>query len=99
MSLDLLHRRLQREIAARKAAESILEGKALELFQANQKLNRLNQELEAEVERRSARLAKSELRYRQLVESAKDLIYHINAEGYITFVNKVVHDFGYTVDQ
>lgn len=99
MNQDLLQRRLEREKAARKAAESILEGKALELYQANQKLNRLNQELEAEVRRRSARLAKSELRYRQLVESAKDLIYHIDAEGLITFVNQVVKDYGYKSDQ
>ncbi len=49
-SLELLQRRYDRERAARKAAESLLEGKSLEVFQANQKLRDLADQTKAIVE-------------------------------------------------
>jgi len=47
--LELLQKKLDREIAARKQAENILESKALELFNANSELNILNTTLESQI--------------------------------------------------
>ncbi|MCT4624047.1 MAG: PAS domain S-box protein, partial [Schleiferiaceae bacterium] len=96
MDNKALERRLNREIAARKAAEKILEDKSLELFEANEKLQELNNSLETQVEQRSLALLESEKRYKLLVESAHDLIYITNGSGYITYVNSVIEkDFGF----
>lgn len=51
-----LERRAQREHAARHEAERLLESKSLELFDANQRLIRLNQDLEQRVEARTKQL-------------------------------------------
>lgn len=92
----LLERKLAREKAARRSAESILEAKAIELFQANEKLKGLNSSLEEEVRLRTNELAESESRFRELIESAKDLIYNIDYDGMITYANKVATDhYGY----
>ena len=92
--------RLNREIAARKAAEEILESKSLELFKANKKLKNLNTSLETEVEEGSKKLTESEKRFKILVESAHDLIYIVGNEGSITYVNNVCEkEFGYNVEE
>ena len=83
----LLERRIQREIKARKAAEAILESKSLELYQANAKLVELNAQLESQVAERTQELAKSEARYRSLIEGAHDIIFVTNQDGIITYVN------------
>jgi hypothetical protein len=72
--LNLLKRRIEREIVARKSAEEILEAKALELFEANAELLQLNETLEKEIVNRTDDLVRSRLRYEQLVESANDII-------------------------
>ena len=51
-----LERRIERERAARIAAESLLEGKSRELYAANQLLSRLAAELEGRVEERTREL-------------------------------------------
>ncbi len=95
--ISLLKKKLERERAARKQAESILEAKARELFEANESLKELNQNLEIEIAKRTSSLAASELRYRALVEQAKDLIYNIDDEGYFMYVNSIgIERFGYT---
>ncbi len=95
--ISLLKKKLERERAARKQAEGILETKARELFEANESLKTLNQNLEIEVAKRTSSLVASELRYRALVEEAKDLIYNIDAEGYFMYVNSIgIERFGYT---
>jgi len=76
----LLKKRLIREIAARKQAEIILESKARELFQVNETLKKLNQNLEKEINIRTKSLKESECRYRILVEQAQDIIYNIDSE-------------------
>jgi len=95
--ISLLRKRIDRERAARKQAESILETKAKELFEANESLKTLNQNLEIEIAKRTSSLAASELRYRALVEQAKDLIYNIDNEGYFMYVNSIgIEKFGYS---
>jgi len=94
--IELLNKKLQREKAARKQAENILEAKALELYQANESLRKLNQNLEKEIVKRTESLTQSEKRYRILVENAKDIIYNIDNEGYFLFVNSTgIQRFGY----
>lgn len=50
--IELLKKAYQRERQARKTAERILEEKALELYQANNKLLKLNESLESDLENR-----------------------------------------------
>ena len=85
--LERLNRRIEREISSRKAAEKILEEKALELYQVNEKHKVLNEELEKKVELRSQALIESELRFRTLVESATDVIFNTNNQGIFTYIN------------
>jgi len=67
--IELLKRQLDRERRARKEAERLLEDKAMELYQANQRLKDLNLNLERQIERRSKELLTSELKYRSMVET------------------------------
>lgn len=53
---ERLRRRVERELAARHEAERLLEKKSLELFEANQRLIRLNADLEQRVEARTRQL-------------------------------------------
>ena len=78
--IEILQRRLERERAARKQAESILEAKAKELYE-------LNQSLEAQIKQRTAQLQDSEKSYRNIVDNADDIIYNIDREGIFTYVN------------
>ncbi|WED23736.1 response regulator [Vibrio sp. JC009] len=57
--IELLERRLQREKAARKAAEGLLETKSRELYQTNEQLKELAAGLEDEVARRTEDLVLS----------------------------------------
>jgi len=50
---------IRRERAARKAAEAVIEKKSLELYEANQALQKLNESLEAKVERRTREIEAS----------------------------------------
>lgn len=56
--LQLVQRKLERERAARKEAEALLEAKSLELFEANEQLRGLNESLEGRVRERTAELKK-----------------------------------------
>ncbi|WP_428655214.1 PAS domain S-box protein [Runella sp.] len=95
--IEILKRRVEREQKARKQAETILEDKALQLYQANEQLRRLNENLEQQVKEESEKLQKSEKRYQQLIESVQDIIYKISPEGFFTFVNPVVQQrLGYS---
>lgn len=98
--IEILQRRLEREIAARKEAESILEKKALELYNSNEKLQQLNQSLEHTIEERTRELANSKRQFQSLVESAGDIIYNADAKGYFTYVNPVTSRIlGYGIDE
>lgn len=98
--IEILQRRVERERKARLQAEAILEEKALQLYQTNEKLRLLNENLEKQVIEGGAKLQKSEKRYRQLIESVQDIIYKISPLGYFTFVNPVVEQrLGYCPDE
>ncbi len=98
--LELLKKRITREIAARKAAEAVIESKALELFHLNNQLQELNQALESKVQERTQQLTESERQYRLLVESAKEIIYYSNPEGYITYTNAMAEQvLGYSKEE
>jgi len=91
--LEILQRRLEREKAARKQAESILEVKAAELYE-------VNQSLELQVKERTAALEKSEQQYRSIIESADDIIYNIDSNGNFSFVNPAGLNYtGYEEDE
>jgi PAS domain S-box-containing protein len=60
--IDILKRRLLREINARKQAEAILEEKALQLY-------KLNEELESKIVERTTELRISEEKYRGILEN------------------------------
>lgn len=95
-----LKRRIEREIQSRKSAEKILEQKALELYNANEKLKRLNGELEQKMILRSKALIESEERYRSLVESASDVIFNTDNQGFFTYINETgAKLYGYTEDE
>lgn len=98
--IDLLKRRLQREINSKKQAEAILEQKALELYRANEELRNLNESLEQKITERTKELEDSELRYRQIVENATDIIYRADARGYFTYINQTASvRLGYTQEE
>lgn len=89
MPESLLNRRIDREIKARKAAERILEEKALEVHYKNLELQRLNQELENKVLDRTKQLEESKKAYKGLVEKAGDIIFNLDSEGRFIYVNPV----------
>lgn len=85
--LNIIKRRFERERLARKEAERILEQKSLELYNTNQKLFKLNNELQSEVEARVKQLKFAEHEYQQLVESVNDLIFKTDLDGRFLYVN------------
>ena len=80
---DLLKRRVERERLARKQAEAILEGKALELYYANNELRTLNENLEHKVAQRTAELRASEEKYRGIIENMELGLMEVDNEGII----------------
>lgn len=94
--VDILKARLEREIDARKQAEQLLEEKALALFDANLALKKLNADLEEEIKQRTIQLTESESKFRLLVEKATEIIYNVDINGNITYVNNVgIEQYGY----
>lgn len=98
--IEILQRRVERERKARLQAEAILEEKAFQLYQTNEKLRFLNENLEQQVIEGGAKLQKSEKDTSKAIESVQDIIYKISPEGYFTFVNPVVEQrLGYCPDE
>ncbi|PRY35896.1 PAS domain S-box-containing protein [Spirosoma oryzae] len=90
--LELTKRRLEREKAARRQAEAILEDKARQLYHANEALQRLNGSLETEIQRKLIELDLSEQRYRQLIDSVDDIIYKMSLDGLFTYVSPAIEN-------
>ncbi|WP_421919802.1 ATP-binding protein [Marinifilum sp.] len=86
---ELLQRKIERERLARKEAEKLLEEKSLELYESNQKLKSLNNNLENLVKERTQKLLDTEHEYFTLVESITDIICKINLQGEVVFVNRI----------
>jgi len=84
--IELLKRRLQREQAARKQAETILEQKALELYDSNQALKKLNESLEKTIEERTFELQQSEYKYRGIMENMELGLMEVDDEQVIVRV-------------
>lgn len=78
--IDILKRALEREKAARKQAEKILEDKAAELYLANEKLIKYNQDLEI-------LLTKTDSQLQGVFENIVDAYVIINLEGDILKMN------------
>ncbi|MEN7551369.1 PAS domain S-box protein [Rapidithrix thailandica] len=98
--IEQLKRKVERERKARKQAERILEEKALELYKTNLQLKALNERLEKKVTERTKELEQSEARYRQLVETAHDIIFKSNFEGYFTYANPIAEEkLGYSTEE
>ena len=87
--LEAYKKALKRERESRKAAEKILEDKSMQLFMKNKELEELNRNLEQQVKDRTRVLEESEAKYRDLIESANDIIYGADQNGYFEFVNAV----------
>ncbi len=97
---DILQRKLDRERKARKQAESILEKKALELYQANLELKQFNEALEIKVQSRSEALFRSEKKYREIMENMRLGLVEIDLEGNILKTNEVYQKMtGYSAEE
>ena len=95
-----LNRRVKREIKARKAAEGILEKKALELYDANENLRNLNKELEKKIKNRTQELQAKEARFRSLIETATDVIFNSYETGVFTYMNPTgLQVYGYDYEE
>lgn len=96
----LLKRQLARERAARVEAESILEKKSRELYEVNQHLSSLNKTLESQIQEKLDELGTSQQRYKEIIESVRDIIYRTSPEGYFIYVNPVVKPIlGFTTEE
>ena len=62
-----------------------------QLLDVQAKLRLLNDQLE----QRTKQLEESEMRFRSLVETAPDIIYRIDENGYIVFINQSIRKLGY----
>jgi PAS domain S-box-containing protein len=85
-----LEKKIARERRARKDAEALLEAKSLELYEANQRLQRVNESLEERVEARTSDLASmnEQLRILAMVAARTDnAVIITDAAGYIEWVN------------
>jgi PAS domain S-box-containing protein len=78
--IDHLIRSLERERKARKEAEQLLEHKSLELYRANQVLEKQQSILKLQ-------LSASDFNFATIVESLPDLVVEIDNEGKIIFIN------------
>lgn len=87
--LALLQRRFERERAARREAETILEQKALELYHANNELLRLNVGLEKVVEERTGALSTEQTRLRSLISNLDSGVLLEDENRKIVLVNQL----------
>ena len=72
--IELLKRKLLREKGARQQAEKILEAKAVELHEANEKLRKLNADLEITIQERSESLNRSQIQYKLLIQNLQSAV-------------------------
>ncbi|MGV3637216.1 MAG: PAS domain S-box protein, partial [Flavobacteriales bacterium] len=83
--IRLLERALERERAARKAAERLLTEKSMELFSANERLRKGNEELERLVLERTNEVRKAERRWRFALTGTGDGVWEIDTHDWSVF--------------
>ncbi|MBP6618713.1 MAG: PAS domain S-box protein [Leadbetterella sp.] len=86
--IELLERKISRERDARLQAEKILEAKAFELYEVNEKLHKLNLELEAKVLERSESLMRSQIQYKLLIQNLQSSLLLEDENRKIVIANK-----------
>ena len=78
--IGILKKRIERERLARKQAEAILETKALELFHTNEKLKKLNENLEQTITQRTEELNKAKLTAEQSQRAEQQFLANMSHE-------------------
>jgi PAS domain S-box-containing protein len=81
--IAILIRRIERERKGRLQAEAIMEKKASELFEANEKLRAWNEKLEQQVRERTVQLRESEEKYRGIIENMELGLLEVNNDDII----------------
>jgi len=76
----ILKKRIERERLARKQAEAILENKALELYNTNEKLKKLNENLEQTITQRTEELNKAKLTAEQSQKAEQQFLANMSHE-------------------
>lgn len=91
---------LANERKARKEAEAFLEHKALELAQANAKLQDYNTNLEVEIERRSMDLVTSDRKYRTVIDNMSLGLIEVDNHHQVLYTNDSFCEMmGYTREE
>lgn len=91
--IDILQRNLQREKAARKIAEKILEEKSLQLYNTAQELKVANQQLEQLLDEKTSQL-------QGIFENINDAYIVMDLEGNVLKMNDAAIDlFGYDIEK
>ncbi len=78
--VGILKKRIERERLARKQAEAILEHKALELFHTNEKLKKLNENLEQTITERTEELNKAKITAEQAQRAEQQFLANMSHE-------------------
>ena len=78
--VEILKKRVNRERLARKQAEAILEHKALELFNTNEKLKKLNENLEQTITQRTEELNKAKITAEQSQRAEQQFLANMSHE-------------------
>ncbi len=86
--IQLLERRLQREKAARKKAEEILEKKSLDLYESNKELKHINEILKQKIEDQNKELNKTQTRLQEIADTVEDTLFNMDHYGNIIFTNR-----------
>lgn len=90
--IELLKRRIDRERLARRQAESILEQKALELYNANGELRVLNESLEFKITERTRALQTSQTRLEALIGNLHSGILVEDETRHVVLTNQMLCD-------
>jgi len=94
--LEILNRKLERALLARKEAEKLLEKKSLELYASNEELKNLNIKLETLVEERTEELKSNERYLKTLNEFATSVLKHNTIDEIVwEVIHIVIKDLGF----
>ncbi|GAB4042667.1 PAS domain-containing hybrid sensor histidine kinase/response regulator [Spirosoma litoris] len=95
--LNRLKRQLVCQKKEQRRVERQLKLKSLRLSQSEEQQRLLNDALNQQLKINLEQGQQSEYQYRQLIDSAQDIIFKISTEGYFTFTNSMVEScLGYT---